>query len=160
MAKSGNNQEIVREDSWEQPTVVKKESRSEQLERRAALTATVAMSAAEVAHASRGILDQLTEMKRINADVKIAQEQAKIITRKMDQDFMRDMTVLNHTMDARDKIIDTEIEVLRDGLAKGDTQLTLAAMAAMNNALSISPADELAKLQCQKRIEDDPLLDW
>lgn len=160
MEKSGNNQEVVSADTWEQPTVVKKESRSEQLESRAALTATVAMSAAEVAHASRGILDQLTEMKRINADVKIAQEQAKIITRKMDQDFMRDMTVLNSTMDVRDKIIDSQIEVLRYGLAKGDTQLTLAAMAEMNNALSISPADELAKLQCQKRIEDDPLLDW
>lgn len=114
---------------------------------------------ATLTSASSDLLGVVAECKRINADMKIAHEQAKLITHKMDLDFAKDMAVLNRSMDSRDKVLALEGEVLHDAIQKGNTQQIIAAMAAMNCTLDKSPVDELNKLK-QNTIQNDQLLDW
>lgn len=127
--------------------------------RRANTLINVTSGIATLTNASTDLLGTITEYKRINADVKIAHEQAKLIAHKMDLDFAKEMTVLNRSMDSRDKVLSYEGEALQDAIEKGNTQQILAAMAAMNCTLDKSPVDELNKLK-QNSIQENQLLDW
>lgn len=119
----------------------------------------VATGFATLTSASTDLLGVVAECKRINADVKIAHEQANLITHKMDLDFAKEMAVLNRSMDSRDKVLALEGEALQDAIQKGNTQQIIAAMAAMNCTLDKSPVDELNKLK-QSTLQKDQLLDW
>lgn len=149
----------LNENDYNAPIVYPQESKTDKFVRNANAAANLAAGLADVANASSGLLNQISDWKKMDAEVKMFQEQAKLVTHKMDLDFAKDMTVLNRNMDARDKAMDLEKEVVMNGIQTGNAQQILVGLAAMNCTLDKSPVDDLNKMK-QPSVKDDPLLDW
>lgn len=140
---------------------LEKESFIDKTERICDATSNFMDSAARVVGNISYVAETIREAKRADADVRIAQEQAKVIVHKIDKDFEKDINLMDRFFDQRDKVIDADIEAMRAGIESGNMELALNAMASAGNALSTSVADELNKLKSkQTKVEDDPLLDW
>lgn len=149
----------LNENDYDAPIVYPQESKTDKFVRNANAAANLAAGLADVANASSGLLSQFSDWKKMDAEVKMFQEQAKLVTHKMDLDFVKDMTVLNRSMDEIDKTLDMDREVVMNGIQTGNAQLILAGLAAMNRTLDKSPVDDLNKMK-QSSAKDDPLLDW